>query len=69
MTITVSFQELKDYQEAFEKWEKDRISFACIFLLEGFDHLKIQNISAKIYHEKMDAWDKQHPMPKLIPDL
>ena len=67
MNITLSIEELREYEDKMQKWFSERISNiekTTLFSHErgGYE----TRFSGKL---PFDEWIKQNPMPKLIPSV
>jgi hypothetical protein len=63
MTITVSIEELRDFESRMIKWGTER---AFHFKSVMDDNHFGRNVDLM---DAMKAWDLSHPIPKLIPNI
>lgn len=78
MTITVTGEELVKYTESIRKIERERLAFVLQWLSQNrVEYLSHANpfeqpafrFSQEKLADALAAWDKQHPYPKLCPDV
>jgi hypothetical protein len=71
MTITVSFDEIKQYENALDAWYADRANHVLatfIYNSHGGDQFGTRlDYDSVAYKTEFDKWEKDHPKPVLLP--
>lgn len=75
MTITVTIDEIRAYQERCQKWTTDRAAIIEHQLREQFKaalhdfHTRAPFENEKRIKAAVAEWDKTHPMPTIVPTV
>ncbi len=71
MTITVSIEELRDYENRMSKWGGARAQFIASIATQVCDrgYGVTQTIRTQISPDAIEKWDRENPAPKLIPPV
>jgi len=74
MTITLTVEELKAHQAKLDEWMIRRVKFVARQLVErSIDPFTVGGSFAERLHVQLDAtcekWDKENPMPRILPLL
>lgn len=71
MTITVSVEELRDFEKACIAWSAKRSEFFAkqLVVVTGNMNLRSEIHERQGIVERMVQWEKENPAPKLVPDV
>ncbi len=66
MTITLSIEEIKEYQNKIDIWTSKRLEY--VIKSSRVDSFSM-GISYQSVSQNLLEWEKQNPMPKILPNL
>jgi len=69
MSITVTIEELRNYESAMEAWYMKRLEAASLITIEDSSRFGDDRQRGLKWKQSMQDWIKENPMPKLIPSI
>lgn len=69
MTITLTVEEIEAFQGKLWKWFAQRGDAIARHLRERHDPMGLRTMDQEELRAFMEKWDKEHPMPNLLPKI